>query len=208
MKKLTEPETRIMTSLRPLSYSGLETAALDVLHIYNNCTPKYLKTYKSGGQESQIDFALGRRVYLKEKRNCKIFLREAVTPQHRLLTVYWARKRTIRGRQEMIPKIRWWKLKEPEYRDRFIERILVELGTWNYEDVDEWWERNSSMLKRVGREVLGMSTGKGPRDKETLQRKDDIILCDETTEGFDRKLERWREELESRGLKISRTKTE
>ncbi|XP_068240058.1 uncharacterized protein [Palaemon carinicauda] len=30
-----------------------------------------------------------------------------------------------------------------------------------------WWERNSSILKRVGREVLGMSTGIGPRDKET-----------------------------------------
>ncbi|XP_068209254.1 uncharacterized protein [Palaemon carinicauda] len=33
--------------------------------------------------------------------------------------------------------------------------------------MDKWWERNSSILKRVGREVLGMSTGKGPRDQET-----------------------------------------
>ncbi|XP_068227755.1 uncharacterized protein [Palaemon carinicauda] len=129
--------------------------------------PKYLTTYKSCEQESQIDFVLGRRVYLKEIRNCKIFPGDAVTPQHRLLTVDWDKKRTIRGRQEMIPKIRWWKLKEPEYRDTFIERILVELGTWDYEDVDEWREWNSSILKRVGREVLGMSTGKGPRDKET-----------------------------------------
>ncbi|XP_068236889.1 uncharacterized protein [Palaemon carinicauda] len=47
------------------------------------------------------------------------------------------------------------------------KRILVELGTWDYEDVDEWWEQNNSILKRVGREVLGMSTGKRPRDKET-----------------------------------------
>ncbi|XP_068212592.1 uncharacterized protein [Palaemon carinicauda] len=106
---------------------------------------------------------------MMERRKVQIlcFGGKAVTPQHRLLTVDWDRKRTIRGRQEMIPKIRWWKLKEPEYRDTFIERILVELGTWDYEDVDEWWERNSIILKRVGREVLGMSTGKGPRDKGT-----------------------------------------
>ncbi|XP_068204616.1 craniofacial development protein 2-like [Palaemon carinicauda] len=131
-----------------------------VINTFFETLPKYLTTYKSGGQESQINFLLGRRVNLKEIRNCKIFPGEAVTPQHRLLTVDWDRKRTIRGKQEMMPKIRWWKLKEPEYKDTFIERILVELGTWDYEDVDEWWERKSSILKRVGREVLGMSTGK------------------------------------------------
>ncbi|XP_068240064.1 uncharacterized protein [Palaemon carinicauda] len=64
----------------------------------------------------------------------------------------------------MIPKIKWWKLKESEYRDTFIERILVKLGTWDYEDVDEWWERNSSILKRVGTEVLGTE-----EDKERIK---------------------------------------
>ena len=37
---------------------------------------------------------------------------------------------------------------------------------------------------------------------------DDIILVDLTREGVQLKLERWREKLEDRGLKISRTKTE
>ena len=37
---------------------------------------------------------------------------------------------------------------------------------------------------------------------------DDIVLVDLTREGVQRKLERWREKLEDRGLKISRTKTE
>ena len=37
---------------------------------------------------------------------------------------------------------------------------------------------------------------------------DDIVLADLTREGVQRKLERWREKLEARGLKISRTKTE
>ena len=37
---------------------------------------------------------------------------------------------------------------------------------------------------------------------------DDIVLLDLTREGVQLKLERWREKLEDRGLKISRTKTE
>ena len=37
---------------------------------------------------------------------------------------------------------------------------------------------------------------------------DDTVLVDLTREGVQLKLERWREALEDRGLKISRTKTE
>src|SRR4051794_23650859 len=37
---------------------------------------------------------------------------------------------------------------------------------------------------------------------------DDIVLVDETREGVNRKLELWRESLESKGFKLSRTKTE
>ncbi|XP_068209255.1 craniofacial development protein 2-like [Palaemon carinicauda] len=110
---------------------------MGVINTFFEKQPKYFTTYKSGGHESQIDFVLCRRVHLEEIKNCKIFPGEAVTPQHRLLTVDWDRQRTIRGRQGMIPRIRWWKLKEPECRDTSIKRILVELGTWDYEDVVE-----------------------------------------------------------------------
>jgi len=37
---------------------------------------------------------------------------------------------------------------------------------------------------------------------------DDIILIDEIRDGFNHKLERWRHNLESRGFKLSRSKTE
>jgi len=37
---------------------------------------------------------------------------------------------------------------------------------------------------------------------------DDIVLIDETTEGLNTKLERWRDALEAKGFKLSKSKTE
>ena len=37
---------------------------------------------------------------------------------------------------------------------------------------------------------------------------DDVVLVDESREGVNRKLELWRQTLESKGFRISRTKTE
>ena len=37
---------------------------------------------------------------------------------------------------------------------------------------------------------------------------DDIILIDESSEGVNTKLERWRDTLEAKGFKLSRSKTE
>ena len=42
----------------------------------------------------------------------------------------------------------------------------------------------------------------------TMMFADDVVLCDETVAGLEEKLERWRNALESRGLKISKMKTE
>ena len=52
------------------------------------------------------------------------------------------------------------------YSDIEIE-FLEELMNCDYDDVDTWWEENSSVLIRIGKEVLGMTKGKGPKDKET-----------------------------------------
>ena len=38
--------------------------------------------------------------------------------------------------------------------------------------------------------------------------EDDIVLIDKSIDGVNAKLERWREDLESKSFKISRTKTE
>ena len=37
---------------------------------------------------------------------------------------------------------------------------------------------------------------------------DDIVICNESREGVERELEKWRAALEGRGMKVSRSKTE
>jgi len=46
-------------------------------------------TYKSSGRESQIDFILCRRQYLKEIKDCKIINSESMAPQHGVVNVNW-----------------------------------------------------------------------------------------------------------------------
>ena len=140
---------------------------MSVVNTFFEKTQEQLVTYKSGGQVSQIDYILWRREELKEIKNSKTFPIEHVTQQHRTLVMDWQRKVTRRGREKIVPKIQWWKLKRPEYRDRYRERVLQEIGSWDYEDIDEWWEENSKIIIRIAKEVLGVSSGKGPKDKET-----------------------------------------
>ena len=91
---------------------------------------------------------------------------ESLTTQHRLVVVDCELKSVRRGRQEVTPRIKWWKLREEESKTRFKEEVMREITP--KESVNEWWKDNSSMIVRIGEEVLGKTSGKGPPgDKET-----------------------------------------
>ena len=126
-----------------------------------------LVTYKSGGRESQIDFLLYRRDYLKEVRNCKVINGECVAAQHRMVVMDCKLKNCAKTKKSQIePKIKWWRLKDTEIRRRFKEAVLEAIILC--EDVQEWWTENSRTIMRVGEEVLGKSSGrKPPNDKES-----------------------------------------
>ena len=65
------------------------------------------------------------------------------------------------------PKIKWWRLtKDEAKRQEFKEIVLREARS--PEGVQEWWNHNSNVIKRVGKEVLGETSGKRPPgDKES-----------------------------------------
>lgn len=126
-----------------------------------------LNTYKSGGRTSQIDFLACRRKDIRDVQDCRVINGEDVSTQHRLvLAKMKIREEEKRGRDKRMRKIKWWRLKEPETRRQFKEKVLEE---WVEADsVQEWWTANSRMLRRVGEEALGKTSGKkAPADKET-----------------------------------------
>ena len=125
-----------------------------------------LTTYRSGGRSSQIDFLACRRKDIRDIKDCRVINGEEVAAQHRLVLAKMKVREEKRGREEKERKIKWWKLKEPEAKRQFREKVLEE---WTEADtVEEWWRANSGVMKRAGEETLGRTSGKSaPADKET-----------------------------------------
>ncbi|KAK3884449.1 hypothetical protein Pcinc_011284 [Petrolisthes cinctipes] len=74
--------------------------------------------------------------------------------------------RVKRGRKQGTPKIKWWELKNERLKQQFKERVLNEITP--KENANEWWEENSNIIRRVGEELLGKTSGRGaPQDKES-----------------------------------------
>ncbi|KAK4325210.1 hypothetical protein Pmani_004170 [Petrolisthes manimaculis] len=130
-------------------------------------SPEHLITYKSGNRASQIDFMLYRRCDRVEIQDCKVIPGDHVTAQHRLVTLDLAIMVTQKqiGKRQGLKRIKWFKLKYPEKKMEFKERVLNELEP-QIIDVEDWWNRSSGVILRVAREVLGECTGKIIENKE------------------------------------------
>ncbi|KAK3895134.1 hypothetical protein Pcinc_001149 [Petrolisthes cinctipes] len=111
---------------------------------------------------------LYRRCDRVEIQDCKVIPGDHVTAQHRLVTLDLAimvTQKQIEKRQG-LKRIKWFKLKYPEKKMEFKERVLNELEP-QIIDVEDWWNQSSGVILRVAREVLGGSTGKIIENKET-----------------------------------------
>ena len=54
--------------------------------------------------------------------------------------------------------MKWWKLKEEDLRIQFKERVINEIAS--KENANKWWEVNSEIIRQVGEELLGKTSGK------------------------------------------------
>ncbi|XP_066965686.1 uncharacterized protein [Macrobrachium rosenbergii] len=132
-------------------------------------------TCKNGARENQIDFLMYRRSHLREVRNCRILNGECAAAQHRVVAMNLEIRNTVKGSPAHVPStIKWWKLtQEEETKQEFKERTLRKVRL--LEGVQEWWNHNIMVIKRVGGEVFGKTSGKKPTgDKETWWWNDEV----------------------------------
>ena len=138
-----------------------------IVNTYFTKKREHLITYKSGGICSQIDYFLYKRSRLLEVKNCKVIPGDHVAPQHRLVCMDLKLKRERKSKMKVVRKIRWYRLlKEGEKRREFKRKVLEEIDL-GIEDVQEWWRQNASVIRRLGKEQLGETSGRIWEEKET-----------------------------------------
>ncbi|KAK3895133.1 hypothetical protein Pcinc_001148 [Petrolisthes cinctipes] len=96
-------------------------------------------------------------------------------------------------KRQGLKRIKWFKLKYPEKKMEFKERVLNELEP-QIIDVEDWWNRSSGVILRVAREVLGESTGKIIENKETWWFNEEVQQKTQLKKEAKKKHEQTREE--------------
>ena len=92
----------------------------------------YAPQVGSGGRSTQFDYVLCKRRHLKEFGDCEVILGEGVAKQHRLLVVRMTFQVKAKNRTRTKPKIKWWKLKEKEFRDKLQQEVEESCGRGNH----------------------------------------------------------------------------
>ena len=136
------------------------------LKIYSTWFKKrdeHLVTYSSGGNKTQVDFIMGSPDGIDPK-DCKVIPGEACITQHRLLCMdmKMTNLKAPKGRRRE-KKIKVWKLKDPEVKQRFLQMLRERLG----EEDSREWEVTSDIFMKVAKEVCGEATGHRQKERET-----------------------------------------
>ena len=83
--------------------------------------------------------------------------------QHQLIVGILRLEARKRKAMRAKPRIKWWKLREEEFRKKYREAVRQKLD-WDSENT---WEMVAEVLRETALKVLGMSTGSKKEGKET-----------------------------------------
>ena len=90
-----------------------------------------------------------RKEHANKCRNCKVLLSEAITTQHRILIADLVVKKTRQQRAAGTKRIRWWKLKDQESKEKFRRDLVERLSNMDEattENVEQWWEEIAEQI--------------------------------------------------------------
>ncbi|XP_051790281.1 uncharacterized protein LOC127529729 [Erpetoichthys calabaricus] len=136
-----------------------------VVNTYFKKREEHRVMYKSRGRFTQVDYILCRRVDLKEIEDCKVFAGESVVKQHRMVVCRMTLEIKKRKRVRAEPRIKWWKLKKEDCKVEFREEVRQALG--GSEELPDSWETTADVIRVTARRVLGVTSGKRKKEKET-----------------------------------------
>ena len=117
---------------------------LDLL-LCNTCFKKrdnHLITYESGGNATQIDFILFHKSMRKLVTDVKVIPGEEVATQHQLLVCDMQIKAPPKKKHTFIPRLKIWKLKDPETSSRFQDMFKARMSastTAGNPAIEELW---------------------------------------------------------------------
>ncbi|KAK3507778.1 hypothetical protein QTP70_000334 [Hemibagrus guttatus] len=136
-----------------------------VVNTYFQKREEHRVTYKSGGRRTQVDYILCRRGNLKEISDCKVVVGESVARQHRMVVCRMTLMVCKMKTSKIEKKTKWWKLKKEECCEEFRQKLRQALGGQVLLPDD--WETTAEVIRKTGRKVLGVSSGRRKEDKET-----------------------------------------
>ena len=122
-------------------------------------------TFKSGPNQTVIDYIGIRRESMSKIKDCKVIQGESVASQHRLLVVDILAKKNKRRSRKREKKISWWKLRKPEGVE-LTEKLSEKLdGIYTEEGLQ--WAETYPMVMEAAKEILGESVAGKYLEKES-----------------------------------------
>ena len=100
---------------------------------------------------------------MKRVQDCKVLPGEAVAKEHKVVICTVTITSSTRAKNARISKTRWWRLKEAELRERFVEKAVAEINAKE----NKSWEETSKVLRETANEVLGKTSGKPGKKEKT-----------------------------------------
>ena len=145
-----------------------------------------LSTYRSGQNQSQIDFIIVRRSQLKHVQDTKVINGEECSPQHKLLVADINIKR-YKVKPKLLPaRRRVWKLKEPTIRDEYQSKVHESIANYSTtEDVETTWNDLKSCVLESFDATCGWT-------KAQQNRKETWWWCEEVEFAIKEKRKLWK----------------